>query len=178
MRVITGFARGRKLETVAGLDVRPTTLKVKEAVFSSINFEIEGANVVDLFCGSGQMGIEALSRNARFCVFVDNNRNSQEVTKNNLISTKLNDNSKVVAMECKSFLQTTNNTFDIAFMDPPYKKGHVQEILPLLVTKMNESGVILVEHERSDELPEQVGDFTRVKQYNYGKISVSAYRQR
>ncbi len=178
MRVITGRARGRVLEAVEGLDVRPTAVKVKEAIFSSINFEIEGATVLDLFCGSGQMGIEALSRNARFCVFVDNAKNSQEVTKKNLVSTGLFEKARVVAMDYKSFLETTKELFDIAFLDPPYSKGFAQEVLPLLVLKMSEAGVILVEHEKSDELPQEVADFKRVKQYNYSRISVSAYRRK
>ena len=89
MRVITGSARGRVLLPVAGMDVRPTTDKVKEAVFSAIQFEVEGARVLDLFCGSGQMGIEALSRGAQSCVFVDSSRASQDVTKKNLTTTGL-----------------------------------------------------------------------------------------
>lgn len=178
MRVITGTAKGRLIETLSGLEVRPTTEKVKEAVFSSINFELEGANVLDLFCGSGQMGIEALSRNARFCVFVDNAKQSQEVTKKNLITTELFKSARVVAMDYKAFLESTKDLFDIAFLDPPYSNGFVQQALPLLVLKMSEAGVILVEHERSDELPKEVLDFELKKQYNYGRISVSAYRRK
>lgn len=177
MHVITGSARGRALEALEGLDVRPTSEKVKEAVFSSINFELEGANVLDLFCGSGQMGIEALSRNARFCVFVDNAKSSQEITKRNLTSTGLFKNSRVVAMDYKAFLESTKDVFDIAFLDPPYSKGFVQEVLPLLALKMSESGVILAEHERIDELPKEVLGFTLKKQYKFGRICVSAYRQ-
>lgn len=176
MRVITGTAKGRKLETVENLDVRPTSVKVKKAIFSAINFELEGAAVLDLFCGSGQMGIEALSRNARTCVFVDHAKNSLEITQKNLASTGLFKQARVVAMDYKSFLQSTTDVFDIAFLDPPYSKGLIQETLPLLVLKMSEAGLILVEHEKSDELPEVVGDFYRVKQYHYGRISVSAYR--
>ena len=176
MRVITGKARGRKLKTVDGLDVRPTTDKVKQAIFSSIAFEVEGSNVVDLFCGSGQMGIEALSRGANFCVFVDSSRKSHEVAKENLTNTGLIKNARIVMMDCMSFLKSTKECFDIAFMDPPYSKGHLQEVLPLIAEKMHESGVIFAEHERTDILPEAVGDFVIKKQYNYGRISVSAYR--
>ncbi len=81
-------------------------------------------------------------------------------------------------MDYKSFLETTKELFDIAFLDPPYSKGFAQEVLPLLVLKMSEAGVILVEHEKSDELPQEVADFKRVKQYNYSRISVSAYRRK
>lgn len=178
MRVITGSARGRVLETVDGLDVRPTTDKVKEAVFSSIQFEVEGARVLDLFCGSGQMGIEALSRGASFAVFVDSSKRSAEVAKKNLITTNLFKNSRVSAMDCKSFLMSTKETFDIAFMDPPYSKGLIDEALSLLENHMSEAGVILCEHDRNDVLPEELESFKRVKQYNYGRIAVSAYRRK
>lgn len=176
MRVITGQARGRKLKTVEGLDVRPTADKVKQAIFSSIAFEVEGANVVDLFCGSGQMGIEALSRGAQFCIFVDSSRKSHEVTKENLTTTGLMKNSRIVLTDCISFLKSTKEKFDIVFMDPPYLKGYLQEILPLVIDKMRESGVIFAEHDRNDTLPEVIGEFELKKQYNYGRISVSAYR--
>ena len=135
MRVITGTARGRKLETVDGLDVRPTTSKVKEAVFSAIQFEIEGARVLDLFCGSGQMGIEALSRGAALCVFVDSARSSQDVTKRNLMTTGLFSSARVAAMDYKDFLRTTKEKFDIVFMDPPYSQGMAQDAMQLLVDK-------------------------------------------
>ncbi len=178
MRVITGTARGRNLETVDGLDVRPTTSKVKEAVFSAIQFEIEGARVLDLFCGSGQMGIEALSRGAAFCVFVDSARRSQDVTKRNLMTTGLFSSARVAAMDYKDFLRTTKDKFDIVFMDPPYSQGMAQEALQLLGRSMSESGVILCEHELGDELAEEYGDFARVKEYRYGRVLVSAYRRK
>lgn len=177
MRVITGSARGRNLKAVNGMEVRPTSEKVKEAVFSSIQFEIEGARVLDLFCGSGQMGIEALSREAGFCVFVDSASESIGVTKQNLLSTNLIEKSKVIQMDFQSFLQSTKDSFDIAFLDPPYSQGILQKALPLLETKMTESGIILCEHEEKDSLPDMVGKFNRIKKYRYGRISISAYRK-
>lgn len=176
MRVITGLARGKRLLSPEGLDVRPTSEKVKEAVFSSIQFEVEGANVLDLFCGSGQMGIEALSREALFCVFVDAAKASCEIAKENLISTGLFKKSRVTNMDYQSFLVSTKESFDIAFLDPPYSKGLASLALPLLIPKMTESGVILIEHDTSEEMPKEVGEFSLKKQYKYGRISVSAYR--
>lgn len=178
MRVITGLARGKRLKTVEGLSVRPTAERVKEAVFSSIQFEVPGATVLDLFCGSGQMGIEALSREARFCVFVDSGRESQAVTRENLMHTGLYKQARVVAMEADAFLATTKDTFDIAFLDPPYSCQHLQRILPKLAEKMSEGGIILAEHEGSDEPPTEAGDFILVKRYRYGRVHVSAYRHR
>ena len=177
MRVVTGIARRRVLATVEGLDVRPTSQKVKEAVFSSIQFEVEGARVLDLFCGSGQMGIEALSRGAASCTFVDLDRRSIEVTKRNLTASGLFSLSRVVQMDYLSFLQGCRDRFDIVFLDPPYTQGMIQQALPLLAKHMNPAGVILCEHEEKDSLPEEAGEgFVRIKKYRYSRTSVSAYR--
>ena len=124
MRVITGSARGRRLETLEGEDVRPTTDRIKEAVFSIIQFETEGRNFLDLFAGSGQMGIEALSRGAKSASFVDNAKKSLETVKRNLKATKLENSAKVFAMDFHSFLSMNSQRFDIAFLDPPYRTGN------------------------------------------------------
>lgn len=176
MRVITGTARGRKLKTLEGNGVRPTTDMVKEAVFSIIQFEVQGARVLDLFAGSGQMGIEALSRGASLAVFVDHSKQSLEVIRDNLKTTGLAADSRVVTMDFKSFLTGTKDQFDIAFLDPPYGQGMLEEALPLLVPRMNPGGIILCEHPRGEAIPETVVAFRCRKQYNYGKITVSAYR--
>lgn len=178
MRVITGVARGRKLKTLEGLDVRPTTDMVKEAVFSIIQFDIPGCVFLDLFAGCGQMGIEALSRGAAFAVFVDESKKAQEVVKDNLKTVNLQKNSRVAAMEAKNFLATTKDSFDIAFLDPPYNKGILDEVLPTLTDKMSENGKIICEYQKGEEVPEQVNDFYRLKDYRYGKIMVSVYGRR
>lgn len=176
MRVITGSARGRKLDYIRSPEVRPTTDRVKESVFSIIQFEVPGAVVLDLFAGSGQMGIEALSRGADLAVFVDDGREPQRIIRANLQSTGLASKSRVVSMDAKSFLTGTKDRFDIAFLDPPYHHHLLNEILPLLVGKMKKNGVILCEHRKGEDLPDQVVDFRKKKQYNYGKISITAYR--
>ena len=176
MRVITGAARGRKLKTLEGSDVRPTTDRVKEAVFSVIQFEVQGAKVLDLFAGSGQMGIEALSRGAGLAVFVAQSKRSLEVVRDNLKSTGLASGSRVVAMDYESFLSGCKDRFDIAFLDPPYHDGILQTALPLVAAHMEPEGVILCEHQKGEELPERAVDFALHRQYNYGKITVSAYR--
>ena len=176
MRVITGAARGRRLKTLEGNDVRPTTDRVKEAVFSIIQFEVQAAKVLDLFAGSGQMGIEALRRGAKLAVFVDQSRQSLEVVRENLKSTGLTAGSRVVTMDYKSFLVGCKDRFDIAFLDPPYHQGLLKEALSLVAACMEPGGVILCEHQKGEELPETVVDFKLQKQYNYGKITVTAYR--
>ncbi len=177
MRVITGTARGRKLAALEGVEVRPTTDMVKEAMFSILQFEVEGANVLDLFAGSGQLGIEALSRGARACVFVDSSRDSQNITRQNLQHTGLSSAARVAAMDYAAFLRSTKDTFDIALLDPPYEKGLAAEALPLLVGKMSPGGAILCETRKGEPMPERVGEFAIHRTYRYGKIALTLYRR-
>lgn len=177
MRVITGTARGRKLAALEGVEVRPTTDMVKEAMFSILQFEVEGANVLDLFAGSGQLGIEALSRGARACVFVDSSRDSQNITRQNLQHTGLSSAARVAAMDYAAFLRSTKDTFDIALLDPPYEKGLAAEALPLLVGKMSPGGAILCEIRKGEPMPERVGEFAIHRTYRYGKIALTLYRR-
>ena len=177
MRVITGSARGRSLLTLPGEDVRPTTDQVKEAMFSIIQFEVEGAAVLDLFAGSGQLGIEALSRGARLAVFVEQSRKAQEVVRQNLLATKLAEHSRVTAMDAIAYLQGCRDHFDIALLDPPYRSGLLEKALPLLAPKMTPGGVILCESALDEELPQKVGEFEIKKQYRYGKIKITTYHR-
>lgn len=117
MRVITGLARGRKLVTLEGEDVRPTTDMVKEAIFSVIQFDIEGSVVLDLFSGSGQLGIEALSRGAKYCRFVDKSQASAEITRQNVTACGFVRDSAVSVMDSIDFVRGVRMTFDIAFLD-------------------------------------------------------------
>ncbi len=177
MRVITGKARGVRLVTPEGLNTRPTSEMTKEAVFSMIHFEVEGAVFLDLFAGSGQMGIEALSRGASKAYFIDMGRDAQKCIRDNLIKTKLQSSSTVVAMEAKSFLAGCKDTFDIAFLDPPYESGILDEILPILCQKMSDNGVIICETQRNEELPDKIGDFVCKKPHRYGKAKITLYRR-
>lgn len=177
MRVITGTARGMKLETLEGIDVRPTADRVKEAEFSSIQFEIEGRNVLDLFAGSGQLGIEALSRGAKYATFVDANAEAIKIIRNNLMHTGLASQSSVAAGDFEQFLTYTKAVFDIVFIDPPYSKGLVDKAMPLLVPHMADNGVIICEVARIDTLPQGAGKFTLARKADYGKTSVGIYRK-
>ncbi len=146
MRVITGKARGRKLYTLSGNDVRPTTDVVKEAVFSIIQFGIEGRVFLDAYAGSGQMGIEALSRGAKKAVFLDNSRQSCEIVKKNL-----------------------------EVIDPPYRTGILTQTLERITGVMNKGGVIICEHPFDEKVPEELQDFVLKKEYKYGKIMITVY---
>lgn len=178
MRVITGSAKGRRLETLSGEEVRPTTDRIKEAVFSIVQFQIQGRKFLDLFAGSGQMGIEALSRGAAEAVFVDNKKQAVEIIRKNLNATKLADNARVLNTDSIGFLSMKSGDFDIAFLDPPYSKGILQNALELLPQVMKKSGVIICENPLDEELPEQLGDFILDRQYRYGRISITTYRHK
>lgn len=175
MRVITGIARGRRLKTLDGPNVRPTSDKVKESIFSIINFDLPSAVVLDLFAGSGQLGIEALSRGAGYVYFVDSARSSCDIVRENLLTVGLQQNTRVANMDSIDFLRNAKYTFDIALLDPPYRKDLIQKALPLLEPRMADNGKILCEHELGLELPEKVGRFALSRKYKYGKIEISLY---
>ncbi|MBR6393169.1 MAG: 16S rRNA (guanine(966)-N(2))-methyltransferase RsmD [Eubacterium sp.] len=177
MRVITGSARGRNLITLPGEEVtRPTTQSTKEALFSSIQFELEDKQVLDLFAGSGQLGIEALSRGARFCTFVENNRQALKVVEENVKKCGFEDCSSVVFADAVSFLSRRGG-FDIALLDPPYNKGLIEDCLEKLVSKMNDGGVIICETAKAEALPETVGSWKIARSRAYGKTKLTYYRK-
>lgn len=174
MKVITGTARGARLATLEGDETRPTAARVKEAVFSMIQFEIEGRNVLDLFAGSGQLGLEALSRGAAGATFVDRNSEAVDIIKQNLIHTKLFQKAIVAGADFEPFLAHCKSVFDIALIDPPYSKGLVVAALPFVAPLMSPGGVIVCEVAKKDSLPESAGDFHLVQTHYYGK-QPSAY---
>lgn len=177
MKVITGSARGRNLITLTGEDItRPTTQSTKEALFSSIQFELEDKQVLDLFAGCGQLGIEALSRGARFCTFVENNRQALKVVEENVKKCGFEDCSSVVFTDALSFLSRRGG-YDIALLDPPYNKGLITDCLEKLVSKMNDGGVIICETARNEDLPETAGDWSVSKSKAYGKTKLTYYRK-
>lgn len=176
MRVITGSAKGRQLITLEGEDIRPTSAKVKGAIFNSIQFDIEGRNVLDLFAGAGQLGIEALSRGARKAVFVDLSRESIKVVNENLEHCQLKDNATVFNGDGLSYLKTTREKFDIVFIDPPYKKQLAVKALSLVLNVLNDGGIIVCETDIKEELPEAVGEYTVAKQDTYSKTKLTIYR--
>lgn len=177
MRVITGIARGMRIQTLEGMETRPTAERVKEAEFSIIQFEIEGRNALDLFAGSGQLGIEALSRGAKHATFVDANPQAVKVIRENLLHTGLAANSSVAAGDVEQFLMHTKGVFDIVFIDPPYSKGLIEKVLPLTAQHMSDAGVIICEAAKMDKLPENAGDFKLVRHGDYGKTSLAVYRK-
>ncbi len=177
MRVITGSARGRRLKTLAGTDVRPTSDKVKESMFNCLQFCIEGRRVLDLFAGSGQLGIEALSRGAVSAHFIDASKASVAVVKDNLHTVGLSGCAKVFCTDAIGFLRQTPDEFDVAFLDPPYSTGLLQKALSALPAVMSDYGVIVCEHPVDEELPDVVGGFVKGKIHRFGKLAFTVYRK-
>lgn len=176
MRVITGSARGKKLKTLESLEIRPTSDMVKEAIFSIIQFDLPEASVLDLFAGSGQLGIEALSRGAKHCVFVDKSRDAYNVINENIENCKLKKNSRVLLMDSLDYLKAAKKGLDIALLDPPYRMGLIEKALPLLDDKLNPGAIIVCEHEKELTLQESYGRMQLHKRYKYGKIAVTVYK--
>lgn len=176
MRVITGSQRGRKLKTLEGESVRPTTDKVKESIFNIIQFEIEGRRILDMFAGSGQLGIEALSRGAASCTFVDISRDSLAVTEENLQTTGFRGISKTVLSNSLEYLDRTSEIFDVAFLDPPYRAGIMADAVDRVRLHIADGGLIVCETSAEEVLEENIEGFTS-KRYKYGKIALTIYRK-
>ena len=172
MRVISGQCRGRKLQEPAGSDVRPTTDQVKEAMFNIIQFDIEGRRVLDLFAGTGQLGIEALSRGAAECVFVDSSRDSLRLVQENLKRCGLR--APTVQCEALGYLRRRER-FDLIFIDPPYGSGlDVQAVQAVKGFDILAKGGIMVCESRADQtLPDPGVEFGSVRTYRYGKIKLT-----
>ena len=176
MRVITGQARGRRLISPEGYDVRPTTDKVKESLFNILQFRLDGADVLDLFAGSGQLGIEALSRGADRAVFVDSSRKSLDVVKKNIELCRFTSQAQTFLLDATAFLRTTNEKFDIVILDPPYHKNLCISALELLGNVVNDDAVVICETQSDEELPERIGNFSVDRVYSYSSIKLTAYR--
>lgn len=174
MRVITGSARGRRLKTPENYDIRPTTDNVKESVFNIIQFDIEGKRVLDLFAGTGQLGIECLSRGAESAVFVDHSREAIKIIKENLAVCGL----KGVVAEQDSLTYLKNcGKFDLIFVDPPYDADLYEEVLNSInmFDILNDGGIIICEARRGRVFPQMTGDYRKVKEYNYGSVKLCKY---
>lgn len=179
MRVITGSARGMTLKAPKGMQTRPTMDQVKEGIFSAIQFEIEGRRALDLFAGSGQLGIEALSRGASSAVFVDAAREACAVARENLTKTKLMDRARVVQADYCSYLARCRETFDLIFLDPPYAEVFLETALGKIseIDILSDSGIIICERPIQKPLPGSFPGLLHYRDYRYGKTAVTLYRK-
>ena len=179
MRVITGKARGVQLKTPDGMLTRPTTDRVKEALFSVIQFDIPRAKVLDLFGGTGQLGIEALSRGAKSAVFVDAREEACRLIRENLKRTRLQEDGKVVRSDYMDYLNRCREQFNIIFLDPPYAEVFLENSLNRIteIDILLSGGIIVSERPLGKELPWEFPGFTRSRDYQYGKILLTFYRK-
>ena len=173
MRIITGTARGTKLMTLEGEATRPTSERTKESVFSMLQFDIEGRRVLDLFGGSGQMGLEALSRGAASATIVDASPEAVKVIKTNAQKTKLFDKCVILTKDYKAYLKGTKEKFDIIFLDPPYDSNMLSEAMRIILEQdmLNYMGVVVLES-GSDDIPEY-GELTLRRHYKSGRAYVT-----
>ena len=179
MRVITGTARGRRLGELKGQETRPTAGKVKEGIFSALQFDIEGRLVLDLFAGTGQMGIEALSRGAKSCVFVDRRADACRLVRDNLAVCDLADRAQVVCGDAMSYLSALRVRFDLIFLDPPYADDTLERAIAQIARFdiLAPYGIIVAECPADKTLPALGGPYRIHREYHYGKIKVTVYRR-
>ena len=182
MRIITGSARGTRLETPEGTETRPTAERVKEAVFSMIQFDLEGRRVLDLFGGSGQLGLEALSRGAAVCTFVDQSRQASEVIKRNAQKTHLFDRCRILNTDWSAYVRGLRGKerFDIVFLDPPYAMRAVAATVEdiLRARLLAPGGLIVCESGEPDPLgfgtgTALSGHFSLLREAKYGKAYIT-----
>jgi 16S rRNA (guanine(966)-N(2))-methyltransferase RsmD len=179
MRVITGSARGRRLKELEGMETRPTTDRVKEGLFNILQFDIEGRKVLDLFAGTGQLGIECLSRGAAFCDFVDASPAAMKVVRDNVASCALGDRAAFHQKDFAAFLAAAKGRYDLIFLDPPYASGNLERALEQLVNIdiVSGNGIMVCESPADHSLPALPAPYEKGKEYRYGKIKLTLYRR-
>lgn len=173
LRIITGLAKGKKLKTLEGEATRPTSERIKEAIFSSLQFDIEGRRVLDLFAGSGQMGLEALSRGAASAMFVDSERAAMDIVKDNAKTTGFFDKSRFLVSDWRNYIRkaSSREKFDLVFVDPPYAmQCSLEAAKRLAESKILATGAIVVLESGEEEIDtEALMGFSSVKSTHYGK---------
>lgn len=179
MRVITGTARGRRLNELKGYETRPTTDKVKEGIFSAIQFDVEGSRVLDLFAGTGQLGIEALSRGAASAVFVDRRADAVKLVRDNLALCRLSERAQVVCADAMAHLAATRGKYDLIFLDPPYEEDLLERAIAHIAKFdiLTPHGIIVAESPEDKKLPALSAPYGIYREHRYGKIKVTVYHR-
>lgn len=183
MRVISGSARGTHLKTLEGLNTRPTTDRIKESMFNLIQSYIYDKDILDLFSGSGGLGIEALSRGGSSAVFVEKHKKAVKIIEENLTKTRLLEKATIMNNDVEDALRRlsqNNRKFDLVILDPPYSKDLIIPVLKSLFEGelVEKEGIVVIEHEKSDILEEDLFGFQCIKTKRYGITSISIYKEK
>ena len=178
MRVISGVAKGTKLETLETLDTRPTLDRVKEALFNIIQSKIYNAIVLDLFAGSGALGLEAVSRGANFCDFVDINVDAINIINKNIEKCHVKEVTKVHKSDFNAIIKKfPDDRFDLVFLDPPYGKDMGILAINKLDRIVKDTGIVILETDYTDDVPDDIGNFTKYDSRKYGRVVISFFRK-
>ena len=178
MRIIAGAFRGRRLHAPKGDRIRPTADKVREAVFNMIAGEVQGAKVLDLFAGTGAMGLEALSRGAHFCFFVDNGSEAVSIIRENVQMCASQDRSRIIQAPAASAIRrlgSENELFDLIFMDPPYAKGYIDKTLEIVGEVARNDALVIAERHIKDKPPQVPAIWRKDRDRRYGDALISIY---
>ena len=181
MRIISGERKGLKLNTLEGENTRPTLDRVKEALFNILMAkEVEYNNILDLFAGSGNLGLEALSRSGEFAVFCDNSLQACNIIRSNIEKCKFSEKTKVLNLEYTKALEELYNEklkFDIIFLDPPYNKGMGVDAINIISEKniLNKNGYIILETYIDENIPLCIGKYNIIDERKYGKVKVTIF---
>ena len=176
MRVITGIARGKRLQTPEGLHTRPTSDRVKQSVFNIIQFDIEGRKVLDLFGGSGQLGLEAMSRGAASCAIVEGDRNAQKAIETNIRNCGFDRNCQLIKGDSFQFLQRQKaSSYHLIFLDPPYGGELLNRAIAEIcrIDILAEGGIMVCESAADDVVQPVQAPYRVVKQYRYGHTDLT-----
>ena len=176
LKIISGKYRGHKINFDFRETTRPTSSLVKESLFNVLQYDVLDSNFLDLFCGSGQIGLEALSRGARHVTFVDYSKYCKDCLLSNLKKLNIDDDFDVVNQKAELYLARCKQKFDIVFLDPPYNMGLSEKILCLIVKNIKKDGIIVVETEKNEILGDSYGSLHIDKEYVYGKKKITVYR--
>lgn len=177
MRVISGIKRGTLLFSPEGEETRPTTDRVKENIFNLIQFDMPRGPVLDLFAGSGAMGIEALSRGSEFATFLDMSPSACNVIRKNIKKTGFCDKSEIINKSFEDFLKSSHLKYSLIFLDPPYHKGYIEKALEIIERKniLNPDGIIVCECDYDEVAGENTG-LIKIKEKSYGRVKVTVFK--
>ena len=177
MRIIAGTARSLPLKTIEGLETRPTTDKIKETLFNMLQNDVPGCYFLDLFAGSGQLGIEALSRGAEHCTFIDQDKGAIAIITANCRAAGVLSQARILQRESAAFAAANKGSYHVVLLDPPYRQGTLAKVLPDVARLTAPGGAVICESELEADLPDECGGLRKIKQHRYGTVLVTRYQK-